>query len=60
MAIVNTDTRTRVGRCPARGDVNAEKTIPTFKFPFVLVFLVRRFLAMFQPYRCPTCGEKTA
>jgi hypothetical protein len=60
MATVNTDTRTRVGHCRTHGNVNAEKTISTFKFPFVLVFLVRRLLAVLGPYRCPTCGAKAA
>lgn len=60
MATVNIDTRTRAARCPTHGDVEAEKTIPTFKSPFVLVFLVRRLLAVLQPYRCPTCGARAA
>jgi hypothetical protein len=60
MATVNTTTRTRQGRCPTHGDVKAQKTIPQFKFPFVIVFLVRRILAALQPYRCPTCGAKAS
>jgi hypothetical protein len=49
---------TRPGHCPTHGDVQAQKTIPTFKFPFVIVFLVRRAIAAFAPYRCPQCGVK--
>jgi hypothetical protein len=58
MATASSNTRTRPGHCPTHGEVTAERTIPTFKFPFVIVFLVRRLLANFQPYRCPTCGAK--
>jgi hypothetical protein len=60
MPATNTDTRTRPGRCPTHGDVQAQKAVPTFKFPFVIVFLVRRLLAALQPYRCPACGTKAA
>jgi hypothetical protein len=60
MATVKTSTRTRSGRCPTHGEVNAQKTIPTFKFPFVIVFLIRRLIAVLRPYSCPTCGAKTS
>lgn len=60
MATVNTTTRTRPGRCTTHGEVKAQKTIPTFKFPFVIVFLVRRLVAALQPYRCPICGTKAS
>jgi len=50
--------RTRAGSCPTHGKVQAQKTIPTFKFPFVIVFLVRRAIAALAPYRCPQCGVK--
>ncbi|HLM84578.1 MAG TPA: hypothetical protein VK272_00165 [Solirubrobacteraceae bacterium] len=56
----NANTRTRPGRCPTHGEVAAQKEIPQFKFPFVIVFLVRRALAALRPYRCPTCGAKAA
>lgn len=60
MPATNTTTHTRPGRCPTHGEVKAQKTIPTFKFPFVIVFLVRRLRAALQPYRCPTCGAKAS
>jgi hypothetical protein len=55
-----TDTRTRPGHCAIHGDVTAEKAVPKFKFPFVIVFLVRRLMVALQPYRCPTCGARAA
>jgi hypothetical protein len=58
MATTNIETRTRPGRCSTHGEVTAQKTLPKLRFPFV-VFLVRRWIAMAQPYRCPTCGDKT-
>ena len=60
MATTRTDTRTRLGRCPVHGDVTAEKAVPQFKFPFVIVFLARRLIAAFQPYRCPACGARSS
>jgi hypothetical protein len=59
MAMFNTETRTRAGRCPAHGAVTAEKEIPKLKFPFVITGLWRG-LAALRPYRCPTCGAKAA
>lgn len=60
MATVNFVTQTRQGRCPTHGDVEAEKAIPQFKPPFVIVFLVRRLLAVFAAYHCPMCGAKAS
>ncbi len=54
----NPTIRTRPGHCATHGDVTAQKTIPKLKFPFVIVFLLRRLVAAIGPYRCPTCGEK--
>ena len=60
MPATNTALRERPGRCPTHGDVRAVKTIPTFKFPLVITFLVRRSLSAFKPYHCPECGAKAA
>jgi hypothetical protein len=60
MPATNTALRTRPGRCPTHGDIQAHKTVPTFKFPFPIVFLVRRLMAAFRPYRCPSCGAKAS
>jgi hypothetical protein len=60
MPTVNTAIRTRPGRCPTHGDVNAQKTVPTFKRPFVIIFTARRLRSALQPYRCPMCSEKAA
>lgn len=60
MPATNTATRERPGRCPTHGDVRAVKTIPTFRAPFVITFLVRRSLTAVKPYRCPECGAKAA
>lgn len=57
MATAKTETRTRPGRCPAHGEVMAQKVLPKVRFPF-LVFLVLRWIAIAKPYRCPTCGAK--
>jgi hypothetical protein len=60
MDTVKTTTRTRPGRCPTHGDVQAQKTIPQFKRPFVIIFTVRRLRSMLTPYRCPDCGAKAS
>jgi hypothetical protein len=52
------ETRTRPGQCPTHGPVIATKSIPKLRFPFV-VWLVRRWIALGGPYRCPTCGQAT-
>jgi hypothetical protein len=58
MPATNQTMRTRAGRCPTHGEVQAQKEMPTFKFPFVIVFLVRRLMAALRPYQCPQCGAK--
>jgi hypothetical protein len=60
MQTVNTITRTQPRRCPTHGEVAAEKTIPTFKKPFVFIFLFRRLAAALRPYRCPQCGARAS
>jgi hypothetical protein len=59
MAMIDLETRTREGRCPAHGSVTAEKQLPKLKFPFVITG-VARGLASARAYRCPACGEKTS
>jgi hypothetical protein len=59
MTITDTETRTRPGRCATHGDVTAIKSVPKVRFPFV-VWLVRRWIALARPYRCPTCAEKVS
>jgi hypothetical protein len=53
----NAVIRTRPGRCPQHGEIEAQKEIPKLRFPFLLN-LARRGLAAFKPYRCPECGAK--
>jgi predicted RNA-binding Zn-ribbon protein involved in translation (DUF1610 family) len=50
---------TVTGRCPAHGEVQATKEVPTFKWP-VVVYLFQRARSAMQPYRCPQCGDKVA
>jgi hypothetical protein len=57
MAMIENETRTRPGTCPAHGHVTAEKPVPKLKFPFI-VTSVARGLASARPYRCPSCGAK--
>ena len=59
MASTHTETRTRAGRCATHGHVTAVKSVPQVRFPFV-VWLVRRWIALAQPYRCPTCAAKVS
>jgi hypothetical protein len=59
MAIIDNETRTRSGACPAHGAVSAEKQVPKLKFPFVITGLAR-WLALARAYRCPECGAKTS
>ena len=59
MTEAKTEERTRPGRCPTHGDVQAVKELPVFVFPG-LFWGLRYLRAAFQPYRCPQCGEKVA
>jgi hypothetical protein len=59
MVTARTETRTRPATCPTHGQVTAEKQIPKLRFPFV-VWLVRRWIALAGPYRCPSCGAKVS
>jgi hypothetical protein len=59
MAMIDTETRTRPGTCPAHGEVAAEKRVPKLKFPFIITGIARG-LAAARPYRCPTCGAKAS
>jgi hypothetical protein len=49
------EVQTRVGHCPTHGAVEATRDVPRPGFPFV-VYVVRRFLAMRRPFRCPAWG----
>ena len=49
--------QTVAGRCPTHGDVQATKEVPNPGFPFI-VYAFERVGSVFQPYRCPQCGEK--
>jgi endogenous inhibitor of DNA gyrase (YacG/DUF329 family) len=51
-----TELKTRSGRCPTHGTVEATRDVPQPHFPFV-VYAVRRLLATRRPFRCPTCGQ---
>jgi hypothetical protein len=57
MAETRMRTKTRAGRCPAHGSVQATKEVPVFTPPGL--FWVFRYLASaIQPYRCPDCGAR--
>ena len=59
MAVSDTKSKVVVqtGRCSVHGSVEATKKLPKIRFPY-LYFGALRLIAMFGPYRCPTCGAK--
>ena len=59
MSMFKCETRTRLGSCPARGQVKGEKHVPKVTFPFVITG-VARGVADMRPYRCPECGAKVS
>jgi hypothetical protein len=59
MAMIEHETRARPGTCPTHGSVRAVKEVPKLKFPFFITGVARGVAAL-RPYRCPTCGTKTA
>ncbi len=54
-----TMVKTRAGRCPTHGDVEARKEVPKFRAPG-LFWAFQYVASMVRPYRCPQCGEKAA
>jgi len=59
MTEARTEEKTRPGRCPTHGDVQAVKAVPRF-VPPGLFWAFRYLRATLSPYRCPQCGEKVA
>jgi len=59
MAMIENETRTRRGTCPAHGQVLAVKSLPKTKFPFLITGPARG-LAALRPYHCPECGAKVS
>ena len=56
MAEARTTTKTKSGRCPTHGMVQATKEVPAFAAPG-LFWLFRHLAAAKEPYRCPQCGQ---
>jgi len=54
-----TKVKTRRGRCPTHGEVEARKEVPEFRPPG-LFWAVGYVASMLAPYRCPQCGQKAA
>ena len=53
----HTELLVQPGQCPSHGVVQATKSVPRIRFPF-LVFGVLRLWALQRPYRCPACGGR--
>jgi hypothetical protein len=51
-----TDIETRSGHCSTHGQVEATRSLPAIRFPFVY-YSVARMLAKRRPFQCPTCGS---
>jgi hypothetical protein len=51
--------QTRPGRCSTHGLVEATRTMPRLRFPFIITGAMR-LAAAARPFRCPSCGTKAA
>ena len=45
----------RLSRCQTHGIVEATRTLPRLRFPFIITG-VMRLVAMTRPFHCPQCG----
>jgi hypothetical protein len=59
MSLIENETQTRQGTCPAHGRVTAVREVPKLKFPFVISGAARG-LAGLRPFRCGQCGAKVS
>ena len=59
MTTVKTEQKTKLGRCPTHGDVQAVKEVPVFVLPG-LFWGLRYLGAALRPYHCPQCGQKVS
>lgn len=51
--------QTRPSRCATHGPVEGTRTMPRLRFPFIVTGMMR-LVATARPFRCPSCGAKTA